>query len=82
MRKNCFECDMYGDKNFICEGCKKGLEKEKELRRYLNKVMRRKVNQCKDWLSFDLAKNEIVLYSLIRGNKWTVSIDEFKEINK
>ena len=56
--------------------------KENEFKKYLNKVMRRKANQCKDWISFDLDKGIIKLYSRIRGNEWTMSIEDFKLINK
>ena len=43
--------------------------------------MRRKANQSKDWISFDLEENTIRLYSKIRGNEWNMSIDDFKLIN-
>jgi len=56
-------------------------QKDKEFRKYLNKVMRRKANQCKDWISFNLDKNTIRLCSLIRGNEWNMSISDFKMIN-
>ena len=55
--------------------------KEKQFRKYLSKVMRRKANQGKDWLSFDLDSGIIRLYSKIRGNEWNVTIEDFKLIN-
>ena len=55
--------------------------RENEFKKYLNKVMRRKANKCKDWISFDLDKNTIRLYSLVRGNEWSMTIDDFKLIN-
>ena len=55
---------------------------EQEFLKYLKKVMRRKSNQCKDWLSFDLEKDTIRFYSKIRGNEWNQSISEFRRLNK
>ena len=55
---------------------------EKEFRKFLKKVMRRKANQCKDWLSFDLEKDTIRFYSKIRGNEWNMSISEFVNLNQ
>ena len=55
---------------------------EKEFRKFLRKVMRRKANQCKDWISFNLDDNNIRFYSKIRGNEWNMPISEFVNLNQ
>jgi len=55
---------------------------EKEFAKHLKKVMRRRSNNCSEWVEYDFEENWIKLRSLIRGNEWKITIDEFLLINK